>query len=243
MTQDILHAFSSGGPLLLIAAIAFGFGYAEYVYCIIFSLRHRRGPFPVWMHTFYFAHDLTAAIVFARLAVAHDGFWLFTGGSIALFIWTGLEIVSLILLVRNERAETWAHLAAPPTAADAWLRIGGQILLMLCVVNLGRIFMADEVMFKWFCLTNVVMAVGPGILWERRRERSGTSVGLACVILAGTINTFLPPGLGMWTSASASFDQPWFYATGAVASAIALRNLMLVLRLPARSSAPAPSEG
>jgi hypothetical protein len=26
-------------------------------------------------------------------------------------------------------------------------------------------FMNDTVMFKWFALTNVVMAVGPGILW------------------------------------------------------------------------------
>lgn len=233
MTDEILQSFAAGGPLLLIAAIAFGFGYAECVYCIIFSLRHRRGPFPVWMHSFYFAHDLTAAIVFARLAVEHDYFWFFTGGSIALFIWTGLEIVSLILLARNELAETWAQLPTPPTATDAWLRIAVQIVLMLCVVNLGRIFMADGVMFKWFCLTNVVMAVGPGLLWERRRERSGTSIGLAAVILAGTINTFLPPGLGMWTTASASFDQPWFYATGFVSAAIALRNLLLVLRLPA----------
>ena len=71
----------------------------------------------------------------------------------------------------------------------------------------------------------------------RLHERRGdvrSSVGLAIVILIGTVNTFLPPGYGMWTTATPYFDQPWFYIVGVAVSAIAIYNLVLLLRFPPR---------
>src|SRR5690606_18153676 len=105
-------------------------------------------------------------------------------------------------------------------------------------VNLFRVFMNDEVMFKWFCFTNVLIAIAPGYLWAERRSRHGASVGLAIVIFIGTVNTFLPPGYGMWTTALSYFDQPWFYISGVVVSLVALRNVFLLLSFPPKVRQP-----
>ncbi len=233
MIADFMAAYQTKPALWLISGVTFLIGYLEYVYSTRLILAERKGPYPVWMHSFYLAHDATGAVVFARLALAHNFFWVFTGTSVALLIWNGLEIFNLVMAVKYERQEVWGHAYAHPvTRRQAWLRIAGQTVLMLCLVNLLRAFMHDEVMFKWFALTNVLIAVGPGFLWERRTTRHGSSIGLAIVILIGTINTFLPPGLGMWTTALASFNQFWFYAMGIAASAYALRNLVVLCRLP-----------
>lgn len=53
--------------------------------------------------------------------------------------------------------------------------------------------MNDEVMFKWFAFTNIVMAVGPGYLWNERKSRKGSSIGLAIVIFIGTVNFLVVP--------------------------------------------------
>ena len=194
-------------------------------------LREKSAPFPIWMHTLYLAHDATGAVVFLQLAREHHYFWFFTLASIALVIWNAFECFNLVMAVKVERQEIWGRLYdGPVSVTNAVSRTAAQVVLMVSVVNIVRVFMNDTAMFKWFALTNVVMAVGPGILWSERRSRKGSSVGLAIVILIGTVNTFLPPGYGMWTTATPYFDQPWFYIAGVVVSAIAFRNVVMLLR-------------
>ncbi len=235
MIPEFMASYQTNHALWFISLIAFLIGYLEYIYATRLVLAEHRGPYPIWMHSFYFAHDATGAVVFAQLALTHGFFWVFSGTSIALLIWNLFEIFNLSMAVRHERQDIWGHAYAQPvTQRQAWGRVAGQVLLMLALVNVLRVFMHDEIMFKWFALTNVLMAVGPGFLWERRKTRQGSSVGLALVILAGTINTFLPPGLGMWTTALAYFNQFWFYAIGVVASAYALHNVIALWRLPAK---------
>ncbi len=75
------------------------------------------------------------------------------------------------------------------------------------------------------------MVVGAGPLWSERKSRKGSFIGLAIVIFVGTVNTFLPPpGYGMWTTATNYFGQPWSYLTGVIVSAVALRNLVMLLK-------------
>ena len=91
-------------------------------------------------------------------------------------------------------------------------------------------------MFKWFALTNAIMAVFPGFLWNERQSRSGSSVGLAILIVLVSANTFLPPGFGMFTTASTFFDQPWFYIAGVVCTAFAIRHLVMLLKYPPKEA-------
>jgi hypothetical protein len=231
MTEELIRSYSTNPTLLLLSAFTFLIGYLEYIYSFRLVLREKSAPFPLWMHTLYLAHDSTAAVVFFLLARQHHYFWFFTLASIALLIWNGFECFNLYMAVKVERQEIWGKYDdAPVTARSAVARIAAQVLLMLAVVNIVRVFMDDTVMFKWFALTNIVMAVGPGPLWSERKSRRGSSIGLAIVILVGTVNTFLPPGYGMWTTATPYFDQPWFYLTGAIVSGVALRNLVMLLK-------------
>ena len=44
-------------PLIIAAIVAFIFGYLEYVWSFKLIRRENKAPYPVWMHTFYWAHD------------------------------------------------------------------------------------------------------------------------------------------------------------------------------------------
>jgi hypothetical protein len=231
MAEELMQSYSTNPTLLWLSAFTFLIGYLEYIYSFRLVLREKSAPFPIWMHTLYLAHDATGAVVFLQLAQQHHYFWFFTLASIALVIWNAFECFNLYMAVKVERQEIWGRLCdGPVSIGSAVTRIAAQVVLMVSVVNVVRVFMNDTAMFKWFALTNVVMAVGPGILWSERRSRRGSSVGLAIVILIGTVNTFLPPGYGMWTTATPYFDQPWFYIAGVVVSAIAFRNVVMLLR-------------
>lgn len=239
MLQEVINSYTNNLTLLYISAFAFAIGYLEYIYSFRLVLRERCAPYPVWMHTFYFAHDFTGAVVFFRLAQQYDYFWFFSGACIALLIWNCFEIFNLYMAVKVERQEIWGKFHdSPVTERQAIQKILGQIAVMFIVVNLFRVFMNDVVMFKWFCFTNILIAVAPGYLWAERKSRRGASVGLSIVIFIGTVNTFLPPGYGMWTTASPYFDQPWFYIAGVIISAAALRNVILLLRFPAKEIIP-----
>ena len=234
--DDLLRNYDFSNPdigrLLIVSAVAFGFGYGVYIYCILLLVRERRSPYPVWMHTFYLACDATGTVFWFLLAREHDWFWFFTASSVAMFIWVLCEIWSLYMAVKYERQEIFGHLyAGPVTERQAVNQIAAQTLWFLCVVNLTNFFLGglnDAAMFKWYVWTNLIVAVGPSYLWAARRSRHGTSMGLAIMVLLSIIATYLPPGWGMWTTASSYFNTPWFYLSGLVATGYAVYNLILV---------------
>lgn len=232
--DDFLYAFSNANPnfelLIIIAAITFFFGYMEYIYSFMLIRREKSAPYPVWMHTFYFAHDSMGAIVFAIASKSVGGFWFFTVASIALIIWNLFEVYNLYKCIYVERQEIWGHLhEGPVTIREAWLRIIGQIVIFIGVVNLFRVFMYDPYMFKWFIFTNVLIAIVPGLYWEKRKTQIGTSYKLAIVILLGTINSFIP--CNMWALASDYFSfssNPWFYILGVISIGFSIRNILVL---------------
>lgn len=235
MINEIMNSYTNNTNLIIISAFTFLIGYLEYIYSFGLVIKERKAPYPIWMHTFYLAHDFTGAVVFFMLAKNNNWFWFFTTASIALLIWNCFELFNLYMAVKVERQEIWGKFYdSPVTSRQAILRIIGQVALMAVVVNLFRVFMNDEVMFKWFAFTNILIAVAPGYLWNERKSRKGSSIGLAIVIFIGTVNTFLPPGYGMWTTATKYFDQPWFYITGVIVSAYAFRNVIMLLRFPVK---------
>jgi hypothetical protein len=230
------YAWGNWG-ILAISALTFFFGYMEYVYSFRLVAREKMAPYPMWMHTFYFAHDLTGVVVFAALAQKYH-FWFFYFASLALLIWNGFEIYNMYKGIELERQEIWgAYYEAPVTRKQAIGNTLAQIILFFAVINLARVFMADVCMFKLFAITNIVMAVAPGFLWARRKDRTGTSMGLAIIILLATLNTFLPR-VNMWALMSPYFDQPWYYVTGIVCVGFATRNLLIVRSKPAKSREP-----
>jgi len=240
MLQEVMRAFQENtARMLILAAIPFAGGYGFYIYSFLLTIREKKSPFPFWMHVFYLAHDLTGAVVFGLAALEHHGFWFFTGTSIALLVWNCCEIFNIVMGIKHERQDIWGkYYASPVTVRQAVEQTAWMIALMFSVVNIFRVFMGDEVMFKWFALTNAIMAVFPGFLWNERRSRAGSSVGLAILIVFISVNTFLPPGFGMFTTASPFFDQPWFYIAGVVCTAFSIKHLVMLLRYPPKEAIP-----
>ena len=240
MLQEVMRAYQENTTrMLILSAISFAGGYGLYIYSFLLTIREKKAPFPFWMHTFYLAHDVTSAIVFGMAARENNGFWFFSATSIALLVWNCFEIFNIVMGIRHERQEIWGrYYPSPVTTRQAIGRTAWLIPLMFAVVNLFRVYMHDEIMFKWFSLTNAIVAVFPGFLWNERQSRAGSSVGLAILIVLVSANTFLPPGFGMFTTASAFFDQPWFYIAGVVSTAIAIRHLVVLLSYPPKEAVP-----
>jgi hypothetical protein len=141
--------------------------------------------------------------------------------------------------IKYERQEIWGrYYPSPVTVRQAIAQTAWLVVLMVAVVNIFRVYMHDEVMFKWFSLTNAIMAVFPGFLWTERQCRAGSSVGLAILIVFVSVNTFLPPGFGMFTTASDFFDQLWFYITGVICTAFSIKHLITLVKYPPKESVP-----
>lgn len=225
-------------PLLIASAITFGFGFWEYIYSFRLVRREGKAPFPIWMHTFYFAHDSSWAVILFVAAAAHGWNWFLLASSVALLVWTLFEVYSLVLAVRVERQEIFGrYLGADVSRQQALGVIVMQILAFYGLVNMLIVFMGAGSFLQWAALTNMVMAVGPGTVWLRRRSREGNGLGVALVILLGTINTFLP--FGMFVLALPQvFDTPWFYTTGVICTAISAAYVVMVARFPAKQAQP-----
>lgn len=240
--QEFMDAFSFSNPdivtVLIVSGITFFFGYLQYMYSLRIVIREKKAPFPVWMHTFYFAHDFTSAMIFFNLARENDNFWIFNIVGIAMLIWCSLEVWSFYMTVKYERQEIWGYDKGGKEVSKEYaiFNIVMQVILMFGIVNVARIFMGDVAMVKWWLFTNVVMCTVPGIFWIKRNTRSGASVGLGIVLVLTAIATFIPGS--MWTLISDSFNQPWYYALGVVVLAIAVRNLIVLLKLPPKEHIP-----
>lgn len=239
MLQEVMRAFQEQtARMLILAAISFIGGYGLYIYSFLLTIREKKAPFPFWMHVFYLAHDITGAFVFGIAAYHNHWFWFFSGTAIALLVWNCFEIFNIVMGIKHERQEIWGrYYDSPVTTRQAITRTVWLLALMFAVVNIFRVYMQDEVMFKWFSLTNAIMAVFPGFLWNQRKSRAGSSVGLAILIVLVSANTFLPPGFGMFTTASPFFDQPWFYITGVICTAFAILHLVMLLGYPPKEAA------
>ncbi|KUJ23452.1 uncharacterized protein LY89DRAFT_728197 [Mollisia scopiformis] len=240
--ENLISAYSLSPPnypLLFVSLITFAFGYIEYIYSFALVVREGKSPFPVWMHTFYLAHDSTYCIRLFIAASTHDWNWFLTGMSAALLVWIFFELLNLYMAVTVEREEIWGAGARKDKRNDKMgmksrngigrplLDVVVQITGFFCVVNLFISFVGADCLFEWCLFTFVVMAWGPGILWCTREDRRGCSVGLAWVIVGGTINTFAP--WSMWVMAMPeTFGGAWFYASGIVFTAIALMNVGVV---------------
>lgn len=237
MLNEVITAYATDpGKMNLVSFVPYAGGFIIWIYFFLLPIREKRLPIPFWLITFWFAHDATGAVVFAQQAAAHDNFWFFRSTSIA---WTLIEIIAIAIVIRHARQDVWGkYHDAPVTSGQALSHTITEIVIMFAIVNLARVFMDDVVMFKWFVLTNVVLALGPWYLIRERRSRSGSSIALSSIIVIIVAQTFAPPGIGMFTTASSTFDTPWFYIAGVVFTAVAIANLVTLLRLPPKTAIP-----
>lgn len=236
--QQIMDVFSFGSPgfigILISFAIANTIGLLEYFWAVALNVKEHKTPFPAWMHTFFFAHDFTAGVVFLTLAVQNDFFWLFVVYGGGMCIWTVLEFINMRTVVLYEREEWFGRNAS---VHDAVIGIILQVAVMFCIVNWFRYLTNDVAMFYWLPMTNFVMAVGPGYVLYKRQSREGSSMFVYIMIVAGTVFNFLPAPIGLFTTAlPQTFNQPIWFVLGAVCVVVSVYNLYRFSKLPAKTA-------
>lgn len=225
-------------PLLIIGSITFAIGFLQYIYSVRLLVREKLSPFPVWMHTFYVAHDSTWAFLFYVASGNYHHNPVFMAVSIAHVVWVLLEIFSLVLIVRfdvSRREQFGLYFGDNVSHGQAVLMILGQLAAFYPLMNLGVHFMGEGSYMMTAILTQFIMAIGPGVLWMRRGSRAGNGIGVALCIIASTVVSFQP--LSMWVIAMPEvFDTPWFYLMGAACLAITLFYLKTVASFPAKQA-------
>lgn len=223
-------------PLMI---FAMGFGFIQYIFCFFMTRRDKISPFPIYMHAFFLAHDFMFVALFSQ--------WFGEYNSIAFqAVWIGMaafnifEVHALYEAVKYERQHSFGkYYDKPVTAIQASAWVIGMTVVSFVLLSAARSFLNDKLMFCIFISTNVVMAIGPALEMRARRQRVPGSAGLAFFIVIGTIATFLPEGLGMYTTADPSFfARPWFFILGATSLAVAIWHFIIVLRLPLEKVKP-----
>ena len=97
--QDFVDHLSIGAPgwqgAWLAIALAVVFGLLVYIIPIYLTEKDKLGPYPLWMHTFYWAADFMGIWVFLAAWNRYDHFLLFLLLAIGEAVWVGMETYCL----------------------------------------------------------------------------------------------------------------------------------------------------
>ncbi|KAI1493436.1 hypothetical protein F5X96DRAFT_677103 [Biscogniauxia mediterranea] len=215
------------------AAVAFLIGYIQYYYVIRLTLREGKGPMPAWMHSFYLAHDSTWAYILASVAPQYSNNWFLRAMSSGLLVFSCLEIYTLHRAATRDRAATFGHLfnRSAPALGPVLAYLFVTQVAMYAVVNLGIQLMGSDCLLQWFCLTNVVIVLGPTHEYLSRGSRDGLALGFCLVNVFCPIFTFAP--FSMWAIVLPEiFAQPAYYGIGVLMTAYALWMFWVVASYP-----------
>lgn len=234
--QDFIDHLTPGcqgfGMAILSVALAVIFGLLVYIYPIILNETEHIGPYPLWMHTFYFAADLMGVYVFMSAWIKYQHFYLFLLLSIGEAIWVCMEIYCLQRAMTYEKNINWK----PGTPFNARLRdIVFQIVICFAGLNLLRVELNDLTMWKFWIFTQVLITIAPGLVLEKRGYRTGNCRHLNIIFICVAIVSF-NPWLNMWKAVAPDYfalsANPWYYIVGAVCTFFALRGYIVYERLP-----------
>ncbi|KAH6658072.1 hypothetical protein BKA67DRAFT_620170 [Truncatella angustata] len=222
-------------PLLLSATFSFAIGYLQYVYAIRLTLREGKGPIPFWMHQFYLAHDSTWAYLLNGAASRHDEHWFLRGTSTALLLWTCLEVFCIHRSVFKDRETTFSSLLGPNSSSRSVLQYTILMQLgMYSIVVLLILLIGEGCLMQWFCLTNVLIVIGPIHEYLRRGSRQGLSLGFCLVNVACVVWTFTP--FSFWVlSIPEIFDQRAYYTIGLILGLCSIWAYLIVARYPPKT--------
>lgn len=235
LLDDFTYALSTQNPHFagtLIAMLAtFFLGFMVYVYSFILVFREDSAPYPVWLHTFYFAADFMGIWVFLCAYRQVGGFWFFMLGCIGEIVWVGFEIVCLYKAVTTERKAIWGENAGLKHAVCFCL---AEIIVCFVGLNFLRVELGDVSMFKFWIFTQVLIVCVPGMFWHERGTRIGTCWQLVITLALVAILSFNPAN--MWALISPDYfgisANPWYYVMGAVVICFAVYNVTVYARLP-----------
>ncbi|KAF2965155.1 hypothetical protein GQX73_g8412 [Xylaria multiplex] len=221
--------------LLTVTGISFLCGYLQYYYSIRLSLSEGKGPFPLWMHLFYFAHDTSWAYLLNDAAPDYGYHWFMTWSYWGIRLWNVLEIVCIYRAVFVEGEDVASDQLRRRSKWQSLWYIAVMTAMMYGFIFLGIVWMGPTCFFEWGAICNIIMAFGPTTTWLRRGSRDGLSISLALVIVVSTIFTFAP--FSMWIQVAPEiFDHPTYYFVGLVLTVLSITNVLTIANYPPKSA-------
>ncbi len=217
-------------------ALAVVFGLLVYIIPIYLTEKDHVGPYPLWLHCFYCAADFMGIWVFLEAWKTTDHFPLFLLLSIGEGIWVLMELYSLYRAITYEAEINWK-----PGTAKKKMIIDICIMTILCYVslNLLRAELHDDVMWKFWIFTQVLICTIPGLTLEKRGTRKGHNLVLHISFICVAVISF-NPWCNMWLAIAPEFfapaENPWYYITGCVCLILAIRGLITYLHLPPKEA-------
>lgn len=228
--EDFINALTPGadhfGATLFAVLMTFFLGFMVYVYSIILVNREGKGPYPLWMHTFYCAADFMGIWVFLSEYLNYGHFWFFLLGCVGEAAWVVVEIYCLYKSVTVEREDLFEKGATVQSAA---LTCVLQWLVFFVSLNLLRVELGDNTMYKFWIFTQVIICAAPGFFWKKRGTRLGACWQLNIVLILVAIMSFNP--WNMWAMIAPEYfsvsANPWYYAVGVVTLLLAIRGCLI----------------
>ena len=236
--QDFIDHLSIGAdgwaPAWISVGLAVVFGMLVYIVPIYLTEKEKVGPYPLWMHTFYCAADFMGIWVFLDAWLKYGHFPIFLLLSIGEAIWVVMEIYCLWRACTYEKNINFK----PGTPMREMLRaITIQVVCFFVGLNLLRVELHDNTMWKFWIFTQVLITIVPGLVLEKRGYRKGNSLWLHVVLICVALVSF-NPWCNMWLCIAPDFfsleANPWYYIMGAVCLYFAIRGLVIYRRLPAK---------
>ena len=239
MPQDFIDHLTPGvpgfGAAITAVALAVVFGLLVYIFPIIIMETEHIGPYPLWLHCFYFAADFMGIWVFLDAWRKYQHFYLFLLLCIGEAVWVGMETYCLQRAMTYEKDVNWK----PGTPFGKRLT---EIILLILIfyvsLNYLRFELKDPTMWKFWPFTQVLITVVSGLTMEKRGYRSGNARILNICFICVALVTF-NPWCNMWLAVAPDYfswtADPWYYITGIVCLFFAIRGEVLYEKLPEKT--------
>jgi len=235
---DFVDKLTPGNPgfasTLISVVLAVIFGLLVYIFPVILTENEHLGPYPLWLHCFYFAADFMGIWVFLDAWRVTNHFYMFLLLAIGEAIWVGMETYCLQRAMTYEKDINWK----PGTPFKT--RMTEIIVLVVCFyvgLNFMRFELHDETMWKFWIFTQVLITIVPGLVLEKRGYRRGNCRVLNITFICVALVSF-NPWLNMWKAIAPDFfsfsADPWYYIMGVICLFFAIRGLVIYEKLPAK---------
>ena len=234
--QDFIDHLSFGAPGAASAwvaiALAVIFGLLVYIIPIFLMEREHIGPYPLWLHTFYFAADFMGIWVFLSAWQHYQHFFLFLLLAIGEAVWVGMETYCLQRAMTFEKDINWK----PGTPFGKHMKdVVFQVIIWYVGLNFLRFELHDSTMWKFWIFTQVLITIVPCLTLEKRGYRSGNSRILNYIFVCVALVSF-NPWCNMWVCIAPEFfsfhENPWYYLMGIICLFFAIRGIVIYEKLP-----------
>ena len=226
--EVMTFVWANQGTTMIMAAICYGLGFLGYITHLWMQFKNKEGLFPFWNHCLYIGVDFAFA-VFAFRQWLEIGWFFWIALAIGNMVFILVELWSLKNCVDNERQEIFGRYlgGAEVSKAYAWKRSLLMYLAGIIIVQAVRIVIGDPMCMFIFLLTNSVGAVCVPLALNRADHYSPGMKFLSIANLAGIIYSYMPAGIGYYSTMVSALNTPWATAAGVVLVLFALWGVYL----------------